>query len=303
MDQADLRRRHAQHLRDALAIRIDTLGVGPDRHDVIGGVSHRAGRADRPVRLVGPRIGGLNGLLPDNRGIAALEDGRILRRQTNQDARDIFLLRQTRGLLPFRGCRQRPHRLDRLEFLLGGDGQKIAAANDLDDAGHGFDRCRVALRQLRAIARRPHHTGMHHARQPHVLHIGRAARDLGRNIDARHRLAHHRVGRRILQLRLRLRLDVQHAACHQIAIAETLAIGRNHGAVFGAEIFSRHIETPRRFRDQKFAGLRCRIQDRGAAVLHGMAAGRIALIGGAAGIGGDDLSDLKGTSSSSAAIC
>src|SRR3984957_13632398 len=59
-------------------------------------------------------------------------------------------------------------------------------------------------------------------------------------------------------------------------------------------MFSRHIETPGRLRDQKLAGLRGRVEDRGAAVLHGMAASRIALIGGTAGIGGDDRQRLEG---------
>ncbi len=46
MDQADARQRHPQHLRDALAIGIDTLGVGPDRHGIIDRLRDGAGRAD-----------------------------------------------------------------------------------------------------------------------------------------------------------------------------------------------------------------------------------------------------------------
>ena len=135
---------------------------------------------------------------------------------------------------------------------------------------------------------------MHHARQPHVLHIGRAAGDLGRDIDARHRLAHHLEGRGILQFRTGLRLHMQHVAGNEVAITETLAIGRDHRAVFGAEIFDRQIATPRGFRHQKLADLRRRVLDRGAAVLHGLAAGRVALIGGAVRIGRDDLERRKG---------
>ena len=177
--------------------------------------------------------------------------------------------------------------------MFGDDGEKIAVADDLDDAGQLFDRRRVALRQLRAVARRPHDAGMHHAGQPHVLDIGRTAGDLGRNIDARHRLAHHLVRRGILQLRFRLRLHMQHVARDQIAITEALAVRRDHRAVFGAQIFRRQIEPPRGFRDQKLAHLRGRVLDRGAAVLHRMAAGGVAFIGGAAGIGGDDLQRLR----------
>ncbi len=98
----------------------------------------------------------------------------------------------------------------------------------------------------------------------------------------------------ILQLRFRLRLHVQHVGRDQFAITEALAVRRDHRAVFGAQIFGRQIETPRGFRDQQLAHLRRRVLDRGAAVLHGMAAGGIAFIGGAAGIGGDDRQRLEG---------
>ena len=108
-------------------------------------------------------------------------------RQAGQHVEQVVLLRQACRLLPFRGGGQRVHRLDRLEFLFGDDGEKIAVAHDLDDAGQFLDRGRVAFGQLRAIARRPHDAGMHHAGQPHVLDIGRAAGDLGGDIDARHR--------------------------------------------------------------------------------------------------------------------
>ncbi len=135
---------------------------------------------------------------------------------------------------------------------------------------------------------------MHHARQPHVLDIGRTARDLGRDIDARHRLAHHLERRGILQFRFGLRQHMQHVARDQIAIAEALPVRRNHGAVFGAEILRRQIEPPRGFRDQQRAHLRGGILDRGAAVLHRVAAGGVAFIGGAACIGRDHLQRCEG---------
>ncbi len=98
--------------------------------------------------------------------------------------------------------------------------RKLPSRTILTHAGHLLDRRRIAFGQLRAVARRPHHAGMHHAGQPHVLHIGSAAGDLVRDIDARHRLAHHLERRGILQLRFRLRLHMQHVARHQFAVAE-----------------------------------------------------------------------------------
>jgi hypothetical protein len=102
-----------------------------------------------------------------------------------EHGKQIVLLRQARRLLPFRRSRQRTHRLDRLEFLCRGNGEKIAVTDNLDDAGQLFDRRGVAFDQLSAIARRPHDAGMHHAWQPHVLNIGHTSGDLGRDIDAR----------------------------------------------------------------------------------------------------------------------
>ena len=51
-----------------------------------------------------------------------------------------------------RHARQGVHRGDRLEFLFRYHGQKIAVANDLDDARKFFDRRRIAFRQLGAVA-------------------------------------------------------------------------------------------------------------------------------------------------------
>ena len=60
-----------------------------------------------------------------------------------------------------------------------------------------------------------------------------------------------------------------------------------NGAVIAldGQRFGRQFETPRRFRDQERADLRGGMLDRGAAVLHRIAAGGVAFIGGAAGIG------------------
>src|SRR5947209_8483644 len=69
MDTANAGRRHAQHLRDGLAIGIDTLSVGPDGHDAIDRLRDRAGRADRAVSLVGTRIAGVQAPLASYRRV------------------------------------------------------------------------------------------------------------------------------------------------------------------------------------------------------------------------------------------
>ena len=134
---------------------------------------------------------------------------------------------------------------------------------------------------------------MHHAGQPQVLNIGSATGDFGRDIDARQRFAHHLERHRILQLRFRLRLHMQHADRDQFAVAQPLSVGRNHRTVFSAQIFSRQTETPRGFREQKFTRLRGRVLNRGAAVLHGMAAGGVLFVGGQVRIGCDDFERFK----------
>ena len=198
MDQVDTRRRHLQHLRNALTVRIDALRVGPNRHCAVRELRDRAGRPDRPMRLIRPRVAGFDRLAPDDRRIAAFKDRRILRWKVGEDISQIVLLRQLCRLLPLGRRGKRVHRLDRQKFLARDHGEEIAIAHDLDDARHFFDRRRIVIDQFRAIARRPHDPRMHHARQPHILNIGGTPGHLGRNIDSRHRLAHHLERRWIL---------------------------------------------------------------------------------------------------------
>ena len=87
---------------------------------------------------------------------------------------------------------------------------------------------------------------------------------------------------------------MQHVGRDEFAVSRAPAIRRDHRAVLGAQILGRQIETLRRLRDQKRAHLRRRVLDRGAAVLHRMAAGGVAFIRGQAGIGRDDLQRCKG---------
>src|ERR1700722_3402221 len=92
MNAANALERHPQHFRDRLTIGIDALGMGPDRERAIDQLRDCAGRPDRAMRLVGPRIAGLDGFLAGSCGIALLEDDLVLRRQAGQHARQIVLL-------------------------------------------------------------------------------------------------------------------------------------------------------------------------------------------------------------------
>ena len=119
MDAADARRRHPQHLRDRLTVGINALRMGPDRHRTVGQLRDRAGRPDRAVRLIGPRIASprwSSGRETD--GIVALEDGGSPATAGRSARRQIVLFWQACGLPPLRRCRQRLHRLDRLKFLV-----------------------------------------------------------------------------------------------------------------------------------------------------------------------------------------
>ena len=72
-------------------------------------------------------------------------------------------VRQLRRFVPPRGSRKRAHRFDGLKLALRDDREKAAVANDLQDARHFPHRGVVDAGELRAIARRPHDTGMDHA--------------------------------------------------------------------------------------------------------------------------------------------
>jgi hypothetical protein len=84
---------------------------------------------------------------------------------------------------------QHEPRIDGLLLALRHHAEKAAVAHHRDDARHGLERGLVEALEPGAIARRPHHAAMHHARQPHVLHEGGATRHLGRDVDARRGLA------------------------------------------------------------------------------------------------------------------
>ena len=261
VDAAHLLLGKAQHLGDRLAQREHALRVRPDGQRIAIERSDGAGRPDRAVHLVGTAIHGLQRPRGGRRLRVLVGDDMIFSRQGLDNARDVCFVRKLRRDIPF--CRRSEcmHRGHRLELALGDDAKKAAVAHDLDDARHFFGITRVDRLQPRAIAWRPHHTRMHHARQAQVVHVADAAGHFSRDIDARQRLADdfQRVGG--FQLRCRLCGHMQDVAGNQIAVGGAAIIGPYDRARLGAQPIRRDTKTLRRDADQDFPHLRRRVAD------------------------------------------
>lgn len=280
---------HRQHFGDSLAVGKDPLCVRPDVQCPIRlHLRDGAGRADRAVDLVGPRVGRLEHLAV-GRERAGFSNSSHLALEPLQRRRQVGLVGQRLLLLPPRGRGQRPHGVHRLEFFLGDDGEEVAVAHDGYDARHRLGHTLIELRKLGRRARGAHDARMQHAIQAQIMHIGGLARDLRRDIDARERLAHHAEGPGLLQGRLRLRLHVQHLAGNELAIGRASPILCQHGFVFGPEFGRRDPEALGGFRDKERAHLCRGVPDGRAAVLHRLAAGRESFVGRAPGVRRDKL--------------
>ena len=140
---------------------------------------------------------------------------------------------------------------------------------------------------MRRLRRRTHHARMHHTRQAQVLHVGAAAADLGRNVGTAQRLAGDRVRGTRAQRRLAVGAQVQLAAGQQFAVRNTPPARRLEHAVAQGQGVLGDLEALRRHPGQDEAHLGGGVAQRGAAVLHRVAAGRITFVRGARGVGGD----------------
>ena len=87
---------------------------------------------------------------------------------------------------------------------------------------------------------------------------------------------------------------MQHIFPDEFTIRQTFAIRCDHRTVCRPQILGRQTKPPCCFCNQQFARLRRRILDRGAAVLHGVAACRIALVRGQARVRRRHLEGFKG---------
>ena len=101
------------------------------------------------------------------------------------------------------------------------------------------------------------------------------------------------MDRRVLQLRLWLRLDVEDVAGDEIEVGEAAPVGRDDGAVLRLERRGVGVEADGGKVEQDLAHLRGGVLDGAAAVLDRLAAGREALVGGAGGVGGDQVDRLE----------
>ena len=208
-------------------------------------------------------------------------------RQSLQRLRDPVGVGQHGRLAPLGGRGQGAHRLDRLPFLLGDHREIAPLAHDLDHAGHPLDRPGVERGQNSPVARRAHDAGVQHVRQAQVLHIGRPARELGRDVHPRHRAADDGEAARAFQRARRLGLHVQRQALGERAVADPPAVRRDHHAVAHRQLLDRRVQPLRRRLQQHRPRLGRGVHDRRAAVLHRVAARREHLVRGAGGVGGD----------------
>ena len=89
------------------------------------------------------------------------------------------------------------------------------------------------------------------------------------------------------------RRGMQELRRNQFAIAEAAAVGRNHGGGLRCHLRGRHAGALRGFGDKNLPHLCRSVHDRGAGILHGMAAGGVALIRGQRRVCGDELDVIE----------
>ena len=184
----------AEHRRQVLAQRMHALAVRPHREMAVAELGQRAGRRHRGVRDVGPRDGDLHQALGRRRrrlradapvlaGLALQPRGLLL---LGLDAPHIVPRRMQRG----GGRGGLGDALDRAD-----EGHEIGFAHDLQFALRGAaDRGLVERRQGGAAAGLAQRPGMQQVFRHEVVHESGAAH-LRRQVDARHALADHLVGR------------------------------------------------------------------------------------------------------------
>jgi hypothetical protein len=283
----------AQHFRDRAAQRINALAMRPDGQLSAFEQRDRARWADRRMHLIGTTIAGFDHPGTCARRRRRAEDGRVLRRQSSEIGIQIRLHRQRGLLVPDDALGRDAHRAHGFEFLASHDRDEIPVAHELQKAGHALDVAGAKALQSRAVAGRADHAGMNHVGQAKIVDVARAAGDFRRDVDALHRLSHRRALLRIAQRRLRLRGQVQRLAGHQLAIGNAAAIARAHHAIADFELSLRHVEARGREAQQRRTNLGGRIQDRRAAVLHRLAARRVALVGRALRVRSDELDPAR----------
>ena len=230
IDAAHVLDRHREHLRELLAQIVGRLRGRPRRELAVAEFRDRAGRAGRSVGVDGEVVGGgdfLHALLAHRLGgVADIAGGLVAEHLARAHVLEqLGLLRQP---FPFRPARlELARRLDRGPLGLRHHAEEIALAHDLHDAGDVLDRAFVDAFELGADRRRPDHAAVQHAAHAQIVDVGEAPGHLGRDVDARDRLADDLVVLRVLELRRLgvVELDREHLAADQLAIADAAIAG------------------------------------------------------------------------------
>ena len=156
--------------------------------------------------------------------------------------------------------------LDRVPFALGDDAEEVLQAYD-----PGAVRRLPVAEQLRAEPRRPDHAAVQHPRHANVLDVEVLARHLGRDVDARHRLADDRVLARGLRLRpaerepepaglaLDRNRDAEQATVDELAVRDSprSVASQADDSVLDGELACRDTELRRRQVEQRLPPVGC----------------------------------------------
>ena len=204
--------RHAEHLGDRLAVGIDALRMRPDGQPLVLHQRDGAGRSDRAVDLIGPGEGRLEHLRRRRcRATPLSATTPTSRSRLLQDGRQVGLVGQRRRSPPTAAAAASARiALTAWNSPSATTARKLPSRTTDTTPGIASTALASTLGQARAGARRAHDAGVQHAVQPQVVDVGDAAGHLGGNVDARQRLSHDAERAGLLQVRLRLRLDVQH---------------------------------------------------------------------------------------------
>ncbi len=188
----DRRRIELQGAGQGRAQRIDALAMRPHLQMAVAVHRQPAGRPDRGMGDVHPRVGRLVGPRRGRRIGGRRAVGLVDRGLLQQPAR-LFLKRvQCLDIVPGDMARRDGSGGFDDGFVRADNGEKIAVADDLDRAfGGTADRRLVDGPDRRAAARLAHDSGMHHAVERQIVQECRPAEHLVGKIDARQAVSDH----------------------------------------------------------------------------------------------------------------
>ncbi len=297
-DHADLLRRQFQQVRERVAQRIGLLSAEPHHRAALAHVGERAGRTHRGVRLERVFVARLDHAIGHlQRGIdvalrLVLLRGLGLLAAKRVVERVVCGPEHRRGMRPFDA--QLAGRFDRLLLALAHDRDEVAAAHHAHEPRKL--RALVEREHVRARLRRSHHARVEHAGHGEIRDVSIGALDLRRDVEARDRLAGHRVLARILERRRLGDLDVEGLAADELAVGDALRLvgGDIDDAIAHAQRRCRNAEARGGERKQRGAPFRRGALQRRAAVHDAVGAAGAALVHGGGGIAHDERHALDG---------